>query len=85
MMDVGSKKDHPMPAETRSLKELFLAALAVAPETRAAWLDQACSADAELRRHVELMLAAHDAPQSFLDRPLVGPADFSPLPLGCTF
>jgi serine/threonine protein kinase len=66
MMSIGSNKDQAMPAEPRSLKELFLAALAVAPSERPAWLEQAC-ADAELRRHVELMLAAHDTPQSLLD------------------
>ena len=58
-----------MPAESRSLKEVFLAALAIAPAERAAWLEQACGQDAELRQRVELMLAAHDTPQSLLDRP----------------
>jgi serine/threonine protein kinase len=57
-----------MPAEPRSLKEVFLAALAVGPEERVAWLEQACGPDADLRRQVELMLAAHDRPQSLLDR-----------------
>ena len=57
-----------MPAEQPSLKELFLAALGVAPAERAAWLEQACGPDAELRRRMDLMLAAHDAPQSLLDR-----------------
>jgi serine/threonine protein kinase/Flp pilus assembly protein TadD len=58
-----------MPVEARSLKELFLAALDVAPAERAAWLDRACGPDAELRWRVELMLAAHDTPHSLLDRP----------------
>src|SRR5262245_51725199 len=57
-----------MPVEPRSLKELFLAALAVAPAARDAWLERECAQDAELRRRVELMLAAHDTPQSLLDR-----------------
>jgi serine/threonine protein kinase len=57
-----------MPIEPRSLKELFLAALAVAPAERAAWLERDCGQDMELRRRVELMLAAHDTPQSLLDR-----------------
>src|SRR4051794_40946921 len=57
-----------MPDEPRSLKEVFLAALAVAPAERAAWLERACGADADLRQRVELMLAAHDTPQSLLDR-----------------
>jgi serine/threonine protein kinase len=58
-----------MTAPPRSLKELFLAALEVAPEHRAAWLERECAADAGLREHLRLMLAAHDAPQSLLDRP----------------
>src|SRR6266852_5482366 len=68
-MSVGPNKDQTMPAESRSLKEVFLAALAIAPADRAAWLEQACGQDAELHRRVELMLAAHDTPQSLLDRP----------------
>jgi serine/threonine protein kinase/tetratricopeptide (TPR) repeat protein len=68
MMDNGPSKERPMPAESRSLKELFLVALAVAPAERSAWLDRECGRDAERRRHVELMLAAHDTPQSLLDR-----------------
>ena len=58
-----------MTAPSRSLKELFLAALDLAPEDRAAWLERKCAADAGLREHLRLMLAAHDAPQSLLDRP----------------
>jgi serine/threonine protein kinase len=58
-----------MPAEPLSLKELFLAALAISPQERAAWLAEACGRDAELRRQIERMLAAHDNPQSLLDRP----------------
>src|SRR5262249_50859410 len=57
-----------MTAPSRSLKELFLAALEVAPEDRARWLELECAADAGLREHLGLMLAAHDSPQSLLDR-----------------
>src|SRR5437870_218933 len=56
-----------MQTGSQSLKDLFLAALAVAPADRAAWLEQATGADAELRRRVERMLAAHDAPHGLLD------------------
>src|SRR5436853_2414016 len=69
MLAVGSNKDQTMPAEPLSLKELFLAVLAVPTADRPAWLEQKCGQDAELRRRVELMLAAHDTPQSLLDRP----------------
>jgi eukaryotic-like serine/threonine-protein kinase len=54
--------------EPRSLKELFLAALAVAPGERADWLQRECAQDAESRRRVERMLDAHDTPQSLLDQ-----------------
>src|SRR3979490_236004 len=66
-----------MPAELPSLKEVFLAALGVAPAERAAWLEQACGQDAELRRRLDLMLAAHDTPQSLLDRvaPVADPVE----------
>src|SRR4051794_30531973 len=50
------------PAET-----VFFAALAkVDPAERAAYLDEACGADTELRRGVERMLAAHPQVGSFL-------------------
>jgi eukaryotic-like serine/threonine-protein kinase len=58
-----------MGAPWRSLKELFLAALEVAPAERAAWLQRECADNADRRAHLELLLAAHDAPQSLLDRP----------------
>jgi serine/threonine protein kinase/tetratricopeptide (TPR) repeat protein len=57
-----------MAEQPPSLKELFLAALAVPPAERAGWLEGACARDVELRRRVELMLEAHDTPQSLLDR-----------------
>src|SRR5579885_2216574 len=46
------------------------------PDERAAFLDQACGGNAELRRSVELLLRAHDKAGGFL-------AD-SPGPLGVT-
>src|SRR5205807_3699318 len=69
MLGVGSNKDQTMPVEPPSLKELFLAVLAVPPAERPAWLEKKCGQDTELRRRAELMLAAHDTPQSLLDRP----------------
>jgi WD40 repeat protein/serine/threonine protein kinase len=71
---IGPVGERRMPAPSRSLKELFLAALEVAPEDRAAWLERECAADAGLCEHLRLMLAAHDAPQSLLDRPVGYPA-----------
>src|SRR5262245_27507363 len=68
MLYGGPNKERSMPVEPRSLKELFLSAVAVAPAERDAWLERECGQDLELRRRVELMLAAHDTPQSLLDR-----------------
>jgi hypothetical protein len=69
MMYSRPNKEQPMRGEPQSLKELFLAALDVAPADRAAWLERECGQDMELRRRIQLMLAAHDTPQSLLDRP----------------
>jgi serine/threonine protein kinase/tetratricopeptide (TPR) repeat protein len=73
------RQDQAMPIAPRSLKEVFLEALAVAPAERAAWLERECADDAQLRRQVELMLAAHDAPHTLLDRvPPVEPCVAAP-------
>jgi serine/threonine protein kinase/tetratricopeptide (TPR) repeat protein len=60
-----------MPAEPLSLKELFLAALAVPPAERAEWLQKNCGNDPKLRRQIERMLAEHEKSQSLLDRPAI--------------
>jgi WD40 repeat protein/serine/threonine protein kinase len=58
-----------MTVPPRSLKELFLAVLEVAPADRVVWLERECSGDARLRQQLNLMLEAHDAPHSLLDQP----------------
>ena len=51
-------------------RSIFLAALdRPDPAERAAYLDQACAGDAELRRRVEDLLEAHDEPGDFLEPP----------------
>jgi tetratricopeptide (TPR) repeat protein/serine/threonine protein kinase len=55
-----------MQATSRSAKELFLAALEIAPAERPDWLQRECS-DVDLRKRLERMLAAHDSPHSLLD------------------
>ncbi len=50
-------------------EELFYAALAKPTAERAAFLGQACSGNAQLRASVEALLAAHEAPGSFLNPP----------------
>jgi predicted Ser/Thr protein kinase len=53
---------------------LFHLALEKPPSERAALLDLACAGDATLRQRVEVLLQAHDAAGSFLDRPALGAA-----------
>jgi serine/threonine protein kinase len=60
-----------MIATTLSLKELFLAAVEIAPADRPGWLVREC-ADVDLRERLQRMLAAHDAPHSLLDAPASG-------------
>ncbi|MCL4813361.1 MAG: protein kinase [Vicinamibacteraceae bacterium] len=47
--------------------ELFLAMAAVPAGERSAWLDAHTAAEPDVRREIELMLAAFDAPDEFLD------------------
>ena len=51
-------------------KDIFLKAIEIdSPEERRAFVDQACDGDTNQRRHVEALLAAHDDPESYLERP----------------
>ena len=54
----------------RRAKEVFGAALTRASEERAAFLEEACGADAALRREVDDLLAAHEAASGFLSSPI---------------
>ncbi len=52
-------------------EEIFTAAVTKRdPAERAAYLDQACAGDANLRGSVESLLAAADHPDSFLEQPV---------------
>src|SRR4051812_41640924 len=54
-------------------REIFAAALDISNlEARAAFLDEACGGDADLRRHLEELLAAQDKLGSFLQGPVAG-------------
>src|SRR5262245_42206781 len=67
-----------MAADPRSVKELFAAALELPDaQARRGFLDGACGGDAALRRRLDVLLEAHDAPASVLERPLaaLAPAD----------
>jgi serine/threonine protein kinase len=64
------QKEPAMPIEPNSAKDIFLAAVERAnPAERAAFLDEACAGNAELRRRVDALLCAHDEPGNILDRP----------------
>jgi hypothetical protein len=72
-----------MAAEVCRIKELFAAALEQ-PDiaARQAFVVRECGADAELRQRLELLLHAHDAPASALNRPLaeIAPQDSADAP-----
>jgi eukaryotic-like serine/threonine-protein kinase len=57
-----------MNPEPNNPKTIFLAAVdKTNPAERAAFLDEACGADTDLRRRVEALLRAHDDPGRFLE------------------
>jgi eukaryotic-like serine/threonine-protein kinase len=64
-----------MPVDPNRIEEVFLAAVAIPPGERAAFLDMSCSSDVELREAVTRLLAAHANPASILKRGI------GPLPL----
>jgi len=66
-----------MSVDPNRAKSIFLSAVEDhAPEQWGAYLDEACQGDAELRRHVEGLLAAHQEKDRLFDDPeavLIGP------------
>src|SRR5438132_14432260 len=52
-----------------NLKDIFHAAVALAPNERAAHLEQACGGDASLRAAVESLLKSHEETNNFVDAP----------------
>jgi eukaryotic-like serine/threonine-protein kinase len=54
----------------KQVKELFGMALDLAPDRRAAFLDEACSGDELLRQEIESLLAAHEAPDKLVEKPV---------------
>ncbi|MBD0370953.1 MAG: PD40 domain-containing protein [Pyrinomonadaceae bacterium] len=57
------------PERWKQVKEIFHAALEVAPAERVAFLDKACSGDAEIRHEVESLIASHERTGEFIDAP----------------
>src|SRR5919205_464045 len=58
-----------MPERWQSVKELLDGALQRPPGERSAFLDEACGADAALRREVESLLAVDEGTGGFLEPP----------------
>ena len=61
------KSDHPSDGEKNVRERHLQGGRQAAPQRRAAYLDQACSSDAELRAEIESLLHAHDATGGFLE------------------
>lgn len=55
------------PEQWQKLRQLFDAALDQTPGSRAAYLDQACSGDPELRAEVEALMQSHEQEDDFLE------------------
>src|SRR5262245_41743178 len=61
--------------------EIFSIALEMdRPEERAAYLDQACGDNAELRQRIEILLRSHAGAGSFMASPAPGPGVTTDLP-----
>src|SRR5262245_21665965 len=59
------------PEVWRRVEELFHAALDLSPDARATFLEKACGEDADLRRHVELLLSNDEHAGSLLEKPIL--------------
>src|SRR5256884_1552458 len=57
------------PEQYERLTELFHAALEIAPDERAAFLDQVSDGDADLRSELESLLAAHEQREAYTEKP----------------
>jgi eukaryotic-like serine/threonine-protein kinase len=66
----------------RRAEELFHAALERSPETRRAFLDEACGEDAELRRQVEMLVSKDEHAGSLLEKPALADATATPVARG---
>jgi hypothetical protein len=58
-------------ARWQQVEGLFLAAVELAPDDRAAFLDEHCEGDPELRAEIESLVQSADMAPEFLDRPIL--------------
>jgi eukaryotic-like serine/threonine-protein kinase len=61
------------PEQWQQVKALFHEATELAPEARAAFIEQSCHGDAELAGELRLLLESHDEAQNFIEQPAVSP------------
>src|SRR4051812_5244961 len=64
-----------MSVEWQQAKRIFNAALEQSGDERAAYLDDACGSNVELRREVHSLLSAFEADKSFLNNPAIEDLD----------
>ena len=57
------------PERYRKAGDLYHRALALTPERRTTFLEQACGDDADLRAEVDSLLAAHEQAGEFIEAP----------------
>jgi len=67
-----------MPSDPKRVRDLFYAALELAPQERARYLDDACRGDSTLRAEVDELMLAHEKPDKMLEPP--SPAARVPAP-----
>lgn len=64
-----------MNEEPKDIKSIFAEAIEKkSSEERAAFLDEACAGDSDVRAHVEGLLKAHNEAGNFLEEPAIGPS-----------
>src|SRR5439155_9949780 len=56
---------------SQEIDEIFQAALDLPSEQRAAYLDQACASDHDLRLEVESLISSYDRSGSFIEQPAI--------------
>src|SRR3954462_6570252 len=65
-----------MPTDPTRAQAVFVAAVEITdPIARALFVAEACGGDLPLKSRVEVLLRAHDQPDSMLDAPLIAPPD----------
>jgi serine/threonine protein kinase len=76
---MASDKGQMSPERWSQIKQVFHAALEREAANRAAFLDEACRGDDEMRGEVDSLLDAHEQPDSLIDKPAFeAAADFLP-------